>query len=172
MAHLPNQRRFIPVALVTGVVVTLLAAGAASTAAPRGGSVSASPPPPPVAELLSRGTTANKFEAESGGIELEADRAIDVAVVHLTFEPGSSTGWHTHSGPVVVTVTAGTLAFRVGSQCTRHVYKVGDTFVENGGRVLSRARNPGETTTETITTFYLPVGAATFTPANAPACAR
>jgi hypothetical protein len=68
-------------------------------------------------------------------------------------------------------VTAGQLTLVMGRHCARHTYRAGDTFVEHGGKMRSKARNNGDTTTETITTFYLPMGAATFTPAKAPGCA-
>ncbi|MBA2443777.1 MAG: cupin domain-containing protein [Nocardioidaceae bacterium] len=112
---------------------------------------------------------AKRFDAEASGIELETDRPIDVVTAHLTFEPGSTTGWHRHPGPTVVTITAGTLAVR-HRDCSRQTYRVGDTFVEKGPwRHL--ARNTGDETAETIVTFFVPTGAdALSTPATTPAC--
>ena len=89
----------------------------------------------------------------------------------LTFSPGSTTGRHRHSGPVVATVTTGQLTLVTGRNCTRQTYRVGDTFVEEGGKLRSKACNNGDTTTQTIVVFHLPVGEPPFTPAKAPACA-
>ncbi len=174
MLQLPNRFRFIPPALVSATAVGIFVAAAASsaTSSTGGETIASSSAPPPAAELLASGTTAGRFDAESGGIELEADRKVDVTVSRLTFSSGSTTGWHRHSGPVVATVTAGQLTLVKGRQCTRHTYRVGDTFVEEGGKVRSKARNNGDTTTETVVVFHLPVGEPPFTPAKAPACAN
>ena len=169
MAHLPNHRRIITAAVLTALV-PLVAAGSASSAASTGAATAAAPAPPPVVELLARGTVAKPFEAHVRGIELETERPIDVVNVHITWEPGSMVNWHTHPGPTVVTVTAGTLTVRQ-RDCSRHTYTVGETFVEPGPK-RHLARNAGDTTAETIVTFFVPVGADPLTiPATAPACA-
>ncbi len=171
MAHLPNHRHLIMAAALTALV-PVVAAGSATSAASTGAATAAEKaPPPPVVELLSRGAVDKRFDAESSGIELETDGPIDVAVARLTFAPGSATGWHRHTGPVLATITAGRLTL-IGRHCTRHTYKVGDTFIEKGGRVRSRARNTGKVTTKTIVTFLLPPSDPPFTPATPPACAR
>ena len=126
--------------------------------------------PPPTVELLSRGAVAKPFEAEANGIELETKRRIDVAVAHLTFQPGSSTGWHRHPGPTVVTVTAGELTI-TDRKCRSQVFEAGDAFVEEGPP-RHIAVNTGDTVTETFVTFFVPRGAAALSiPASAPSCA-
>jgi quercetin dioxygenase-like cupin family protein len=126
--------------------------------------------PPPVVELLSRGAVAAPIDAEARGIELETERRIDVAVAHLTFQPGSSTGWHRHPGPTVVTITEGELTI-TDRMCRSRTFEAGDTFVEDGPP-RHIAVNTGDTVTETIVTFFVPRGApALSTPASAPGCA-
>ena len=126
--------------------------------------------PSPVVELLSRGSVAKPFEAEAHGIELEAERRIDVAVAHLTFAPGANTGWHKHPGPTVVTITSGELTV-TDHHCDTRTFEAGDTFVEEGPP-RHMALNTGDTTTETIVTFFVPRGAALTIPVEAPRCAR
>jgi quercetin dioxygenase-like cupin family protein len=135
-----------------------------------GGGVRAAPAPPPVVELLSRGSVAKPFRVRAQGIELDADQRIDVAVAHLTFQPGGSTGWHRHRGPTVVTITTGELTI-IDHRCRSRTYEAGDTFVEPGPP-RHVAVNTADTTTETIVTFFVPRGAPALTiPAAAPRCA-
>ena len=122
-------------------------------------------------ELLSRGTVPKRFDAESAGIELEADRKIDVAVARVTYPTGSTSGWHTHPGPTVVTITKGTFTF-VMEDCSRHKYVPGETFVEPGPRMVARLNNKKGEPGEIVVTFFAPVGADPLTiPKPAPACA-
>jgi quercetin dioxygenase-like cupin family protein len=138
---------------------------------PEQASARATPAPPPVVELLSRGSVAKPFEVRARGIELDADRRIDVAVAHLTFQPSGSTGWHRHPGPTVVTITTGELTI-TDNKCRSRTYQAGDTFVEPGPP-RHVAVNTADTTTETIVTFFVPRGAPALSiPAAAPRCAN
>jgi len=164
-----NSRRITAVALVA--VLAPLAGSSWRSSAASSGSESHAAVAAPVVELLSRGTVAEPFEAKAHGIELEAERPIDVAVAHLTFAPGASTGWHKHPGPTVVTVTVGELTV-TSRRCERRTYEAGETFVEKGPR-RHRAVNTGTGTTESIVTFFVPAGAEALTmPTPAPPCAR
>jgi len=168
MTHLPSHPHRITAALLT-VLLPIVAAGSASSLAPSD-SAATSAAPPPVVELLSRGTVAKRFKVKAHRIELKAKRKIDVAVAHLTFEPGGATGWHTHGGPTTVTVIAGSTTI-TNRHCKSKTYTVGQTFVERGPD-RHMATNPGDTTLETIVTFFVPTGSALTTPATPPACAR
>jgi quercetin dioxygenase-like cupin family protein len=150
--------------------MALLAAGVATAAAPAGSVAVRQAPPSPVVELLSRGTTTKRFDAERAGIELEADRKIDVAVARITFPTGSTSGWHTHPGPLTVTVTKGAFTY-VNEDCNRHRYVAGQTFAESG-RMVARLNNWKGKPGEVVVTFFAPVGADPLTiPKPAPACA-
>jgi quercetin dioxygenase-like cupin family protein len=93
-----------------------------------------------------------------------------VAVAHLTFQPGSSTGWHRHPGPTTVTITAGELTIS-DRACRSRTFVAGDTFVEEGPP-RHMAVNTSDTVTETIVTFFVRRGAPALTiPATAPPCA-
>lgn len=168
MTHLARIR-FTTIALMTACVPLVAAASAGAPSSATAGT-SAATAPPPVVELLSRGSVGKPFKAQAHGIELEAERRIDVAVAHLTFAPGASTGWHKHPGPTVVTITTGKLTV-TDRHCDTLTFEAGDTFVEEGPP-RHMAVNTGDATTETIVTFFVPRGAALTIPLEAPRCAR
>ena len=168
MTHVARIR-FTTIVLMTACVPLVAAASAGSSSSAAAGS-SVATAPPPVVELLSRGSVAKPFEVEARGIELEAERRIDVAVAHLTFAPAASTGWHKHPGPTAVTITTGELTV-TDRHCDTRTFGAGDSFVEEGPP-RHMAVNTGDTTTETIVTFFVPRGAALTIPVEAPRCAR
>lgn len=88
--------------------------------------------------------------------------------------PGGTSGWHTHPGHSLITVTAGTVTAYEGHDptCTPKEYTVGMTFVDEGGEHVHVIRNEGAVEARTITVQLLPAGAARRidAPAN-PACA-
>jgi quercetin dioxygenase-like cupin family protein len=153
-------------------VVALFAAGAAGAAAPTGSAAVKQAPPPTVVELLSRGTVPHGFDAESAAVELEADHRIDVAVARVTYPTGSTSGWHSHPGPTVVTITKGTFSFKTDN-CSKQRLRPGDTFVEPGPSMVARLNNWTGKSGEIVVTFFAPVGADPLTiPMPAPACTR
>ena len=171
MIREPRRRRFLAYALLTGLV-PLVTAGSVAAAEPAEHKTTDSGPHGATVTLISRGTMAKPFEVESADIEVEAERIIDVAVIRVTFEPGGSTGWHVHHGPVLVTVTAGEVT-HIKRNCKRHTYTVGQSFTENGPRDLTIVRNLGGVTATVVGTFLVPTGANPLTPpAPAPRCAK
>lgn len=169
MIRVPSRRRLMTYALLTGLL-PLVATGSVA-AAPTDSAATTSGPQGATITVLSRGTFAHPFELEGPGMEVEAERSIDVAVVQVTFEPRGHTGWHTHRGPVLVTVTSGQVTHVMGD-CSRHTYTVGQSFVEER-RDLTIVRNTGDVTATVVGTFLVPVGATPLTPpAPAPRCTR
>ena len=119
----------------------------------------ATPPSAIAAELLARGTIAHAGDVHVAGVELETRGPIDVATVHVTFQPGGSTGWHVHPGPALVTVKTGQLALHRAKGCRARTFHPGQTFIELGPKDLNLTRNETSGVTETVVTFLLPVGA-------------
>jgi hypothetical protein len=78
--------------------------------------------------------------------------------------------WHYHNGPVIVTVTAGTLSL-YDSECGRWDVSVGQTYIESTGEILvARAlpdKNSGIASVEWFTTRLYPEG--TTDPVEVPA---
>lgn len=85
----------------------------------------------------------------------------DLYVQSNLWVPGGTSGWHTHPGHSLITVTAGTLTAYEGDDptCTPKVYTVGMTFVDEGGEHVHVIRNEGATDARTIAVQLLPAGA-------------
>lgn len=86
----------------------------------------------------------------------------DLYVQSNLWTPGGSSGWHTHPGHSLITVTAGTVtAYEADDpSCTPHEYTVGQGFVDAGGDHVHLLRNEGLVDARTITVQLLPAGAA------------
>jgi quercetin dioxygenase-like cupin family protein len=123
---------------------------------------------PPAAELLARGTVAHADRVHVAGISLWTRGPVDVATVHVTFQPGGSTGWHVHPGPALVTVKTGQLTLHRAKGCRTRTFGAGQTFLELGPADVNLTRNETGTVTETVVTFLLPEGAPTTVDAPAP----
>jgi quercetin dioxygenase-like cupin family protein len=88
----------------------------------------------------------------------------DLYVQSNVFSPGGSSGWHTHPGPSLITVTAGTVTVYEGDDpsCTPHVYSATGTngFVDVGGGDVHLIRNEGTEEARTVVVQFIPTGAA------------
>jgi quercetin dioxygenase-like cupin family protein len=149
------------------VATLALALVAALIALPRD-HANATPASGIAAELLARGTIANAGHVHSAGVQLETRGPIDVATVHVTFQPGGSTGWHVHPGPALVTVKTGQLTLHRAKGCETRTFTAGQTFLEFGPKDVNLTRNETDGVTETVVTFMLPVGAPIMVDAAAP----
>jgi quercetin dioxygenase-like cupin family protein len=87
--------------------------------------------------------------------------ASDLYVVDNTLAPGATTGWHSHPGPSLITVIAGTVTNYEGDdrRCTPHIYPKGSGFVDPGGSDVHLLRNDGTVPAETIAVQLVPKGA-------------
>ena len=129
-----------------------------------GGGVTTASAEPPVGvtpALIGRGTYS-PFEVTAELRELEfasaAKRPVDIVVRTHDYAPGSSTGWHTHPGPVFITVLEGTLTFYEydNRTCTAKVVPKGEGYVDTGrGHV---ARNESGVPAKDVTVIIAPVG--------------
>jgi hypothetical protein len=96
----------------------------------------------------------------------------DALVARITFAPGGSVGWHTHHGPVIVTVASGALSIINASDCVRRVYAANKAFVDPGQGNVHVGFN--ETAGETViyaTFLDVPAGRPATIPADNPGCA-
>ena len=66
--------------------------------------------------------------------DVKAKSVVDVVVRRHDYAVGSHTGWHSHPGPVFITVTEGTLTYYLYDDptCTPHVVAKGSGFVDDG----------------------------------------
>ena len=86
---------------------------------------------------------------------------LDLYVQSNVWQPGGSTGWHTHPGHSLITVTAGTVTAYEGDDpdCKPHVYTVGMGFVDHGGAHVHIIRNESATdVAQTVAVQLIPAG--------------
>ena len=97
----------------------------------------------------------------------------DLYVQSNVWQVGGTTGWHTHPGHSLVTVTAGIVTNYDGDDptCSPKVYSVGMTFVDHGGDHSHLVRNEGFVEARTIAVQLIPAGATRrFDAEGNPAC--
>jgi quercetin dioxygenase-like cupin family protein len=95
----------------------------------------------------------------------------DVYVIDNKIAPGGTTGWHSHPGPSLVFVVAGSVTNYSSDEdgCAPHVYSAGQSFTDPGGDDSHVLHNEGTTTAETIAVQFLPTTATRRIDAPAPA---
>lgn len=77
-----------------------------------------------------------------------------------TWDPGGTTGWHSHPGHTLIIVTAGTITHYDGDdpKCKPHVYTAGMSFVDRGGSHVHIVRNEGDVQAQVIAFRLVPAG--------------
>jgi quercetin dioxygenase-like cupin family protein len=85
----------------------------------------------------------------------------DIYVVDNKIAAGGTTGWHSHAGPSLIFVVAGSITNYTSDDpsCTPQTYTAGQGFVDPGGNDEHILRNEGTTDAETIAVQFLPQGA-------------
>ncbi len=85
----------------------------------------------------------------------------DVYIQSNVWDPGGTTGWHSHPGHSLITVTEGTVTIYDGNDpsCTPHEYTVGMTFVDEGGEHSHVIRNETPFEARTMAVQVIPAGA-------------
>jgi quercetin dioxygenase-like cupin family protein len=119
------------------------------------------------APILARGDFVDavdikvKFERDGHMVVSNAPDAGEVVVQEITIGPGGTTGWHSHPGPVVVVVKAGTLTYvrESGGECIETPYPAGTAFVDPGQGHAHTAFNFGTENLVLMATYFdVPVG--------------
>lgn len=122
----------------------------------------------PHGTILARGAFAEatdiKFKSTLGGVSrvMNVKDSADVIVQNVTIEPGAQTGWHSHHGPVIVVVAAGTMTLYQADDpsCTGETYIAGQAFVDPGQGNVHNARNEGSIGVQLLATYVdVPPGA-------------
>jgi quercetin dioxygenase-like cupin family protein len=123
----------------------------------------ASPASNVTATLIGRGTyPAYHLKTDSKSsidFETKTKDQTDVVVQRHDYQPGATTGWHSHPGPVFITVTQGTLTFyeRDDRTCSPHVVSAGQGYVDTGmGHI---GFNNSSQVASDVTVAIAPVGA-------------
>ena len=112
--------------------------------------------------LIGRGTYQGfKVKADSNApfdFKAEAKPQIDIVVRTHDYAPGGSTGWHTHPGPVFITVLQGQVTFYEVDDptCTPKVVSAGEGYVDTGRGHYGR--NETGQPAKDVTVIVAPVG--------------
>lgn len=62
----------------------------------------------------------------------------------VTFDPEGTSGWHTHPGPVIVSVAEGELEVVNKRDCIVRTYSAGEAFIDPGQGNIHIASNPSQ----------------------------
>jgi hypothetical protein len=84
----------------------------------------------------------------------------DLYIQNNIWQPGGTTGWHTHPGHSLIIVTEGTVT-EYGSddpECRPHIYTQGMGFVDHGGDHIHLIRNESTAQASTIALQLIPQG--------------
>ncbi|MGH2597585.1 MAG: hypothetical protein ACRDH7_16730 [Actinomycetota bacterium] len=143
-----SQHRALIVIGALAASIVLAAVGIATATPPGGTSTSVT---------LADGNTVNTVRVNVDPTKLRTTESVEVFQVSNTAAPGFTSGWHMHTGPVIVNVTAGSLTFYEADCATTTVTAPGAYIEKTAKPVL--ARNEGSVGAAWITTQILPVGA-------------
>jgi quercetin dioxygenase-like cupin family protein len=95
-------------------------------------------------------------------VKVEADPGLDIATQTIAFDPGGQSGWHTHPGPVFISVIEGTMTFYEGDDpdCQPLVLHAGQGFVDGQTDGHAHiARNETDLPAKNLVTYFAPPGA-------------
>jgi quercetin dioxygenase-like cupin family protein len=81
------------------------------------------------------------------GVHLKTKGSADLVTQQIVLAGGGTTGWHSHPGPVLVTIKRGAVRviYADDASCQGTVYEAGDSFVDRGDEVVHIARNVSAT---------------------------
>ena len=155
-----QARRFLYAAaagaLICGVTAMLSWPGAASATPPKNFASDSTRSFFQKIRVLSR----TDDEGEDPKVVIVAKEPSDVYVATNTVAPGGYSGWHTHPGPSVVLVKAGTATVYEGDDpsCTPVRYPAGTGFIDAGGTHVHMVRNEGAEQLVTVAFQIIPAG--------------
>lgn len=82
----------------------------------------------------------------------------DLYITENTIQPGGQSGWHTHPGPSLITVTEGTVTV-YETDCIAMTYSVGESFTDIGCGDIHNIVNETATEAKTVAVQIVPHGA-------------
>jgi quercetin dioxygenase-like cupin family protein len=139
-------------ALVLGLIAAMTSIGI----------VAATPGSGIVGPILSSGVLPGGVKIHTDDLKFSTREDVQVVTQTITIAPGGHTGWHSHPGPVFVTIAAGMMTFYDADDptCAAATYAAGASFVDPGGGHVHIARNEGNVDIVLYATYLVPVGAA------------
>ena len=99
----------------------------------------------------------NKFDGRGTDVMNLRD-ASNIAVAKITIQPGAVIPWHTHPGPILITIAEGdgdgAFVYVLADDCVERSYTPGQALIDAGGDNVHTAYNPSKTDqTVVIATF-------------------
>jgi hypothetical protein len=151
------RRNLVWFVLSAGIMVTALFHARPAIATPANGFTSSTIAQGRFAPI----DASSYFISDKGKVWLSLQKTIgksDGYVLNNVWQPGGSTGWHTHLSHTLIIVTAGAVTQYEGDDpsCTPHVYTAGMTFVDRGGRHVHIVRNEGTVEAQVIAVRLIP----------------
>jgi quercetin dioxygenase-like cupin family protein len=145
------MRRRMMVLVAAGAVLGLIGGAALATPVMNATAETARGP------LVDRPLKVNWKFAPGNSVKLQTKGDVEVAFQRIAIAPGGTLGWHSHPGPTVVTVRAGTLSFYHAEACTEEIeYATGQSF-SNLPDEIHLARNEGTTEVVLFAVYFVPL---------------
>ena len=141
MTRLPVRGLLLAVALVVVLAGTALATPAIQ---------------PVVGQFLSRSTLSESVHFNTGEVKFQTKAPVDFVVQTITFGVGSSSGWHSHPGVVMVSITSGAMR-HYAADCSFETLHAGQAFVESGSHA-GLVQQVGTDALVVHATFVVPTG--------------
>jgi quercetin dioxygenase-like cupin family protein len=101
----------------------------------------------------------NAVKTDAWDVKIRSKDTSDVYVTRNAIDVGGQSGWHTHPGPSLITVTLGEITVYESSLCTPVRYHAGEGFVDEGGGHVHLIRNESGAAAETVAVQFVPRGA-------------
>jgi quercetin dioxygenase-like cupin family protein len=121
-------------------------------------------------DIHAHGSLAIPSMEEDFGAMVATDGAANIIEQEVSFAPGGTTGWHTHPGVVLLTLTADSGPVEwYDSHCGKTVYSAGDSWTE--GTKLHDVVNRGSTNATFLVTYIVAKDVLKRTDESAPRCA-
>jgi hypothetical protein len=83
--------------------------------------------------------------------------ASNIVVAKITIAPKAVFPWHTHPGPVVITVAQGDFVYVLAEDCVQRQYRGGEALIDAGFDNVHTAFNPSETEETVVYASFLGV---------------
>lgn len=116
-----------------------------------------------VSKLVGRATFEDRFKVKrmdntiGWHVEVKAEPDLDVAVQTIDFGVGAQSGWHSHPGPVFISVVEGTMTFYESDDpdCEPTVRSAGEGFLDVGDHAHI-ARNESGAPAKNVVVYLTP----------------
>ena len=96
-----------------------------------------------------------KLKTDTFDLKIDSKGDSDVYVTRNAIAVGGQSGWHTHPGPSLVTVTIGEITVYDDQTCRPARYHAGETFIDHGDGHVHLLRNESSAAAETVAVQFI-----------------